>query len=74
VRVLARSAGPLVIVESAGCCDGSAPMVLPAADFPLCAGDIHVGDVGGVPVYLNARVLDAWAHGDVGVVYERLNK
>jgi len=65
VRDLARTTGPLVIVQSAGCCDGSAPMVLPTADFPLAAADIHVGDVEGVPVYINARELDAWAHGDL---------
>jgi len=65
LRDLVRTVGPLVVVQSAGCCDGSAPMVLPTADFPLGAGDIEVGDVAGVPVYLSARELDAWAHGDL---------
>ena len=62
VAELARAVGPLVIVQSAGCCDGSAPMVLPAADFPLGSGDIHVGDVEGVPVYVALRELRAWEH------------
>ena len=35
VRGIVRATGPLVIVQSAGCCDGSAPMVLPAAGMPL---------------------------------------
>jgi len=65
IRALRRTAGALVIVQSAGCCDGSAPMVLPAADFPLGAGDRKVGEVEGVPVYVNARELAAWAHGDL---------
>jgi uncharacterized protein (DUF779 family) len=65
VRDLLRATGPLVIVQSAGCCDGSAPMVLPAGDFPLAASDIEVGAVDGVPVYISARELDAWAHGDL---------
>ena len=62
VAELTRTVGPLVIVQSAGCCDGSAPMCLPAADFPLGAGDIHVGDVEGVPVYVALRELRAWEH------------
>ena len=40
-------------------------MVLPAAEFPLGIDDINVGDVGGVPVYISGRELDAWAHGDL---------
>lgn len=35
LRGLARTVGSLVIVQAAGCCDGSAPTVLPAADLPL---------------------------------------
>jgi hypothetical protein len=62
---LARTVGPLVIVQSAGCCDGSAPMCLPAADFPLGAGDIRVGDVEGVAVYVALRELRAWEHPDL---------
>jgi uncharacterized protein (DUF779 family) len=65
IRALQGTAGALVIAQSAGCCDGSAPMVLPAADFPLGAGDRKVGEVEGVPVYVNARELTAWAHGDL---------
>jgi hypothetical protein len=65
VRDLVRMNGRLVIVQSAGCCDGSAPMVLPSADFPLSAADIQIGDVECVPVYINARELDAWTHGDL---------
>ena len=62
---LVRTVGPVVVVQSAGCCDGSAPMVLPAADFPLGTDDILVGEPAGVPVYISARELDAWPHGDV---------
>lgn len=67
VRALERTHGRLVIVQSAGCCDGSAPMCVPAADFPLGAGDVHVGDVAGVPVYVNRRALAAWRHQDLAV-------
>jgi len=67
---LARTAGPLVVVQSAGCCDGSAPMVLPASEFPLGAGDIEVGEVAGVPVYVSIRELRAWEHGDIDLDVE----
>lgn len=57
--------GPLVIVQSGGCCDGSAPMCIPAADFPLGLSDVRVGEVSGVPVYMGARELRAWRHQDL---------
>jgi uncharacterized protein (DUF779 family) len=65
VVVLARTHGPLVIVQSAGCCDGSAPMCIPATDFPLGIDDVHVGDVADVPVYIARRELRAWTHHDL---------
>jgi uncharacterized protein (DUF779 family) len=50
---------------SAGCCDGSAPMVLPADDFPVGAGDVRIGEFGGVGFFVSRRELEAWEHGDV---------
>jgi len=70
LAALVRTAGPLIIVQSAGCCDGSAPMVLPAGEFPLGEADVRVGEVEGVPFYLNARELAAWAHGDLDIDIE----
>lgn len=67
---LERTVGPLIVVQSAGCCDGSAPMVLPVDEFPLGAGDIRVGDVAGVGVYVAARELRAWPHGDMTIDVE----
>jgi uncharacterized protein (DUF779 family) len=65
VADLTRTFGPLVIVQSAGCCDGSAPMCVPASDFPLGADDIQVGVVAGVPVHIARRELRAWTHHDL---------
>lgn len=62
---LARTARPLVIIQSAGCCDGSGPMVLPAADFRTGASDVLAGTVAGTPVYIAERELRAWPHGDL---------
>jgi uncharacterized protein (DUF779 family) len=65
LRRLHHTTGALVIIQSAGCCDGSAPMVLPARDLPLATTDVRVGAVEGVPVYISGRELDAWEHGDL---------
>ena len=62
LRRLTEMHGPLMFHQSGGCCDGSAPMCLPAADFPVGAGDIRVGDIEGVPVYVALRELRAWEH------------
>ena len=70
LRDLARAVGPLVIVQSAGCCDGSAPMVLAEGELLLGDNDIQVGTVEQTPVYMSAGELDAWAHGDVEIDVE----
>jgi len=70
LRALVRTAGPLVIVQSTGCCDGKAPIVVPAGEFPLGSHDVHAGDIEGVPVYVNRREEDAWIHGDLEIDVE----
>lgn len=70
LRELVRTAGPLIIVQSAGCCEGSAPIVVPAGEFPLGDGDVRVGDIDGTPVHVSRRELDAWAHGDLEIDVE----
>jgi uncharacterized protein (DUF779 family) len=45
-------------------------MVLPAEDFPLGPGDVQVGEIGGVPVYVGLRELCAWEHPDFVVDVE----
>ncbi len=65
VRRLVEQHGPLLFVLSAGCCDGSAPMCFPAADFAVGDGDLEVGRVEGCPVYVDRRQLEAWPHRDL---------
>jgi uncharacterized protein (DUF779 family) len=40
-------------------------MVLRADEFPLGTNDVLVGRIEGIPVYVGARELDAWPHGDL---------
>jgi uncharacterized protein (DUF779 family) len=56
--------GRVMFVQSAGCCDGSAPMCFPDGEFLTGAGDILVGDIDGCPMYIDARQLAAWPHRD----------
>lgn len=54
--------GDILFHQSGGCCDGSSPMCYPAAEFRIGAGDILLGEVGGVPVYIGRAQGAAWAH------------
>jgi uncharacterized protein len=52
--------GELAFFQSAGCCDGSAPMCLRAGELPPGPGDVHLGDVGGAPFYVDADQYERW--------------
>ncbi|CAI7974404.1 conserved hypothetical protein [Frankia sp. Hr75.2] len=62
---LREDRGPLLLMQSAGCCDGSAPMCFPLGEFVVGDGDILLGHVLDCPVYLEARHLAAWPHGEL---------
>jgi uncharacterized protein (DUF779 family) len=65
VADLVADRGPLMFVQSGGCCDGSAPMCFDFGEFLTGAQDILVGEVNGCPVYVDQRQLDAWPHTDL---------
>jgi len=48
--------------QSGGCCDGSSPMCYPAGEFRIGEGDVCLGAVDGVPVYISAGQFEAWKH------------
>ena len=54
--------GPLMFHQSGGCCDGSAPMCFPLGDFLLGDGDVHLGDIGGVPFHMSESQFEYWCH------------
>jgi uncharacterized protein (DUF779 family) len=62
VRRLAAVHGPVVMHLSGGCCDGSSPMCLPAAELPPGPGDTQLGEVAGAPVYIDAEQDRRWGH------------
>ncbi len=57
---LAARFGPLVIHQSGGCCDGSSPICLPAAELPPGPSDVLLGTVGETPVYIDGDQDERW--------------
>jgi uncharacterized protein len=54
--------GPLILHQSGGCCDGSAPMCYPEGDFRIGVRDVRLGEVGGVPWFIGGKQFAYWAH------------
>ena len=57
----------LMFHQSGGCCDGSAPMCFQECEFPLGDNDIKLGEIGGVPFYMNADQYEKWKHTDLTI-------
>lgn len=62
VRQLKEKHGDLIFHQSGGCCDGSAPMIFEKDDMYLDESDIHLGDIEGVPFYMNQDQFQYWKH------------
>ncbi len=64
-QIKQRHGAELLFHQSGGCCDGSAPMCYPAADFIVGDNDILIGTVGGLAFYMNADQHERWRHTDL---------
>ena len=62
VRRLAAVHGPVVLHLSGGCCDGSSPMCLRAADLPASPHDVELGALAGIPVVTDGDQDRRWLH------------
>jgi uncharacterized protein (DUF779 family) len=60
LRGLVLKHGPLALFQSGGCCDGSLPLCLPAGDLAPGPGDVMLGEVAGVPFYIDADQYRRW--------------
>ena len=49
-----------MIHVSGGCCDGSSPMCLRAADLPPGPHDVRLGDLAGAPVVIDGDQDARW--------------
>lgn len=54
--------GGLLLHQSGGCCDGSAPMCYPRDEFKLGGSDILLGELEGTPVYISQSQFAYWQH------------
>ena len=63
--IKARHGDELLFHQSGGCCDGSAPMCFAAGDYLTGDQDVLVGEIGGVPFYMNAEQYARWKHTDL---------
>ena len=57
----------LMFHQSGGCCDGSAPMCFQEGEFPLGDNDVKLGEIGGVPFYMNGDQYEKWKHTDLTI-------
>ena len=54
--------GPLMFHQSGGCCDGSSPMCYQEGDFKLGRSDVKIGEIHGVPFYIERQQFEYWKH------------
>ena len=62
IATLQGKHGPLMFHQSGGCCDGSAPMCYPRAEFIVGDYDRLLGHIGGVPFYISGPQFEYWQH------------
>jgi len=59
-RLRVARGGPVMFVQSGGCCAGSTPMCFPMGEFLVGDIDVLLGDVDGCPFYIDKRLDEAW--------------
>lgn len=62
LQTLRKKHGALMLFQSGGCCDGSAPMCYARGDFQVGDADIYLGDLDGQPFYIGAEQYEYWKH------------
>ena len=60
IRLSAARGGPVMFVQSGGCCAGSTPMCYPNGEFLVGDVDVLLGDIEGAPFYIDKRLDEAW--------------
>lgn len=54
--------GPVIFVQSGGCCDGSSPMCFKEGDYMIGSRDVNLGSVGGADVWISESLFEIWKH------------
>lgn len=62
INDLVKMHGPLLFMQSGGCCDGSTPMCYTTKEFAIAPSDVLLGHIGGVPFYISSSQYTYWKH------------
>jgi uncharacterized protein len=62
IRRLKGQYGEVLFHQSGGCCDNSAANCCLPSDLTIGQGDVHLGDIGGVPFYMSKSQFETWKH------------
>lgn len=62
IELLKRKYGELLFHQSGGCCDNSAANCYLPGDLTIGSGDVHLGEIGGVPFYMSKSQYEYWKH------------
>ncbi len=60
LRRLQDTHGPILLHQSGGCCDGSAPMCYTQKEFRVGDRDVLLGTLEGVPFYVGGQQYRVW--------------
>lgn len=60
IERLAAEHGPLVFLQSGGCCDGSSPLCLRRGELLMGPNDILLGEVGPAAFYVDRDQFERW--------------
>jgi uncharacterized protein (DUF779 family) len=52
IQKLSAQYGPLIFLQSGGCCEGSGPLCMPANEFKPSPSDVILGEIGGAVFYM----------------------
>ncbi len=60
INRLGAARGPLMFFQSGGCCDGGSPMCLEEGELPLSPQDVRLGEIAGMPFYIDSDQYERW--------------
>lgn len=53
IEKLSAQYGPLIFIQSGGCCEGSGPLCMPANEFRPSPSDVIIGEIAGAIFYMS---------------------
>ncbi len=70
-RLRAARGGRLIFIRPAGRCAGSTTICLDEGEFVLGDDDVLLGVIDGCPVYVDARLDEAWGRSQLTIDVEQ---